>query len=221
MKYRLAIFDLDGTLASSLDTIAECMADTLGAFGFSLPSREEVRTTVGLSLEDSIQALTKGKVSRSQLPDLVKAYRNTYEANGVGSVRLFEGVANLLEGLPSTRVQSALVSNKGRKALDLLLERLKIWAFFDLTLSAEDVDCNKPDPKLFSKYIAPHFVGISKPEVIVVGDSEIDIKFAQAAGLASCWVKYGYGDATKCHRLKPDYEVGDVRELRYVLRGGA
>jgi len=221
MKYRLAIFDLDGTLASSLDAIAECIASTLLAFGFSPPSREDVRATVGLTLEDSFEVLTKGKTSRAQLLELVKVYRDAHEVKGVGSIQLFEGAAKLLEGLPLSGVQSALASNMGRKALDQVLERLKIWAFFDLTLSAQDADCHKPDPKLFSKYIAPHFAGISKQEVVVIGDTEIDIKFAKAAGLASCWAKYGYGDANKCRKFKPDHEVADIRELRHLLKGGS
>lgn len=222
MKYRLAIFDLDGTLASSLDAIAECMAGAFVAFGLCPPSKETVRATVGLTLEESIQSLTKGQVARSQLPLLAKIYREAHEVQAFASIRLFDGAGKLLEGLPSAGIRSALVSNKGRKALDQLLERLKIWAFFDLTLSAQDADCQKPDAKLFAKYIAPHFAEISKQEILVVGDTATDIKFAKAAGLASCWVKYGYGDPAECVKLKPDHEAADIRELRHVLRiGGA
>jgi len=219
MKYRLAIFDLDGTLASSLDSIAECMAAAISAFGFSPPSREEVRATVGLTAEESVAILTKGKVSRTTLPQIVRFYRDLHETDGNASIRLFPGTAKLLEELPSVGTKGVLVSNKGRKALAELLERLKIWAFFDLTLSADDVDCTKPDPKLFTKHIAPHFPDIGKRETIVIGDTETDIHFARAAGLVSCWAKYGYGDAVRCHKLKPDFEVGEIAALRAVLRG--
>lgn len=220
MNYRLAIFDLDGTLASSLDAIADCMTDALVAFGVPPPSRDAVRATVGLTLEDSITRLTNGRLARHQLPQAVEFYRELHETKGLALVRLFDGAGKLLEELPSHGLKSVLVSNKGRRALDQLLERLKIWAFFDLTLSAEDADCHKPDPKLFAKHIAPHFAEIPKQEILVVGDTETDIKFAKAAGLASCWVKYGYGDAAKCGKLKPDHEVADIRELRYALWGG-
>jgi len=219
-KYQLAIFDFDGTLVSSLESITECMTTALHAFGFPLPSPEEVRRTVGLTLEDSVSILTKRKVSAAQLPEVVKFYRGLHETKGPASVRLFDGAGKLLEQLPSRGIQSVLVSNKGRNALNQILERLKIWAFFDLTLSAEDADCNKPDPKLFTRYVAPHFAEIPKEHTIVIGDSETDIQFAKAAGLASCWVRYGYGDPGKCHKLKPDYEVDNVEELHNLLRAG-
>jgi phosphoglycolate phosphatase len=64
MKYRLAIFDFDGTLASSLDGICECMTEALTTFGYRAPTREEVRTTVGLTLEESVQILTKKRARR-------------------------------------------------------------------------------------------------------------------------------------------------------------
>jgi phosphoglycolate phosphatase len=219
MKYRLAIFDFDGTLVSSLDAIAECMSDALTAFGYRAPSRDEVRTTVGLTLEESVAILTKRKASAAQLTEIVKFYREQHETKGAALVRLFDGATKLLERLPAHGIKSVLVSNKGRKALNQILERLKIWAFFDLSLSAEDVDCNKPDPKLFTRYIAPQFADIAKAETIMIGDTALDIQFAKAAGLASCWVRYGYGDPAKCQKLKPDHTVANLHELEDVLRG--
>jgi phosphoglycolate phosphatase len=89
-----------------------------------------------------------------------------------------------------------------------------------LTLSAEDVVFNKPSPEPCTKHIAPHFAKISKAETVVIGDTEVDIRFAKGAGLASCRAKYGYGDAGRCHGLRPDYEIGELRDLRDILRVG-
>lgn len=220
MKYRLAIFDFDGTLASSLEGISASMTDALIAFGYRPPSLEELRTTVGLTLEDSIRILTKQRVSDAQLPGIVRLYRDLHDAKSESAIQLFDGAVELLEELPSHGIKSALVSNKGRKGLAEVLERLKIWPFFDLTLGAEDAEHNKPEPELYSRHIAPHFAKISRTETIVVGDAEIDIRFAKAAGLASCWARYGYGDPVKCRALHPDFEIGQIRELRDILRAG-
>lgn len=220
MRYRLAIFDFDGTLASSLDSIHSCMCEAFAAFGIRTPSREDVRATVGLTLEESVSILGDGKVSTSQVHEVVEEYRRIHDAKGGEGVKLFEGAGKLLEELPSHNIKSVLVSNKGRKAMNALLDRLRIWAFFDLTLSAEDVARNKPDPKLFLQDIAPHFDGIPKKETLVIGDTVVDLRFAKAAGLASCWASYGYGDATRCRKLSPDHEVRDLKELRDILRAG-
>lgn len=220
MKYRLAIFDFDGTLASSVEGITACMTATLTAFGYAAPSLEEVKATVGLTLEDSVRILTKRKVPSAQLPAVVKLYRDLHDAKGAPSIKLFDGAVSLLEKLPSHGIKSVLVSNKGRKSLEHLLEKLRIWAFFDLMLSAEDVEHQKPAPELYSRHIAPQFAKIPQSETLVIGDGEIDIRFAKVAGLSSCWARYGYGDAAKCRALHPDYEIGNLEELRDILRAG-
>lgn len=221
MNFRLAIFDFDGTLASTLDSIHTCMCEALAAFGIRAPSREDVRATVGLTLEESVNILGDGKVSTSQIHDVVDEYRRIHNVKGAAGVKLFEGAGKFLEELPSHNIKSVLVSNKGRKGLNTLLEQLRIRAFFDLILGAEDVTRNKPDPKLFSQDIAPHFDGIPKNETLVIGDTDVDIRFAKGAGLASCWASYGYGDEAKCRKLGPDYEVRDLKELRVILRAGS
>jgi len=97
---------------------------------------------------------------------------------------------------------------------------LRIWAFFDLVISAEDVEHNKPKPELYLRHIAPYFAKIPQSDTIVIEDAEIDIRFAKAAGLNCCWVRYGYGDAAKCHALRSEYEIAKISELRDILRGG-
>ena len=196
------------------------MKDVLPAYGHPAPSLDEVRATVGLTLEDSVRILTNRRVSEAQLPAIVKLYRELHDTKAASSIKLFDGVVKLLEELPSHGIKSALVSNKGRKGLDQLLERLRIWAFFDLVLSAEDVEFNKPKPELYSRYIGPHFPNTPRSDTIVIGDAEIDIRFAKAAGLVCCWASYGYGDEAKCRALHPEYEIGNIKELRDILRGG-
>jgi len=220
MKYRLAIFDFDGTLASSLEGISACMNGTLAAFGYPAASLEEVKATVGLTLEDSVRTLARRRISNEQLVLIVKHYRELYDAKGALPIELFDGAAKLLEELPSHGIKSVLVSNKGRNGLSQLLERLRIWAFFDLVLSAEDVQYHKPQPELYFKHIVPAFAKVRQADTLVIGDAEIDIRFAKAAGLACCWARYGYGDAGKCHSFRPDYEIGQLSELRDILRGG-
>jgi phosphoglycolate phosphatase len=175
---------------------------------------------VGLTLEDSVRILTKRRESDAQIAAVVKLYRELHDTKAASSIKLFDGVVELLEELPSHGIKSALVSNKGRKGLDQLLERFRIWAFFDLVLSAEDVRFNKPKRELYTKHIAPHFAAIQASDTIVIGDAEVDLRFARAAGLACCWARYGYGDEAQCRAMHPDYEIGKIGELRDILRGG-
>ena len=57
------------------------------------------------------------------------------------------------------------------------------------------------------------FEGQSPGDFVMVGDTAADIGFAQAAGIASCWVSYGYGDADTCRSMKPDFVVDTLSDL--------
>ena len=71
MLIRTVIFDFDGTLASSLDGLHVCFQEALSRFGYAGPSIDEVRRTVGLTLEESVRILTKGQCDGAQLPALI------------------------------------------------------------------------------------------------------------------------------------------------------
>ena len=72
---------------------------------------------------------------------------------------------------------------------------------------------NKPDPRLYEELIRPRFGREEPLRMIMVGDTHIDLEFARAIGADACWVSYGYGDASKCRAMVPDYEVAHPSEL--------
>jgi len=75
---KLVIFDFDGTLASSLEGITACMGHTFQRFGYPAPSADEVKATVGLTLEDSIRKLTRFACPESAIPAVVGTYRELH-----------------------------------------------------------------------------------------------------------------------------------------------
>jgi phosphoglycolate phosphatase len=219
MKYRLAIFDFDGTLGSSLEGIHECMSSTLIAYGYPAPTPEAVRSTLSLTLEESIRTLTGGRAPEEQIAAIAQLYSGLFQKKATERVALFDGARRLLEAVSEQGTKLVVVSNEGRAALEKVLDRLKIWFVLDLVLSADDVKYNKPAPELYTIHIAPRFSEIAAKETLVIGDTEADIQFAKAAKVASCWASYGYGDPAKCRALKPNYEIGRITDLIGVLQG--
>jgi phosphoglycolate phosphatase len=177
------ILDFDGTLASTFEGIHLCMNETLRTFGFESQSPEVVQRTVGLTLQDSLHLLTDGSLSEKELLGLMQAYRTLYAKKSATVTTLFEGVCDTLHRLRSSGRTLILVSNKGRDGLNHLLEALEIKDLLDVILSADDVVHRKPDERLFAEEVAPLLADRTPSSVIVVGDSEVDIKFAHSAGL--------------------------------------
>lgn len=217
MSVKLIIFDFDGTLASSLEGISACMGKALNLFGYRRPSIDKVRATIGLTLEDSIRKLTRWACPESDIPLVVRSYRNLYEVEGERLTTLFDGASDTLAAVKEAGFATALVSNKGRAALVQLLQQLKVIGYFDVTLSADCVQHRKPSAALYSAHIATVFPHIDPKEILVVGDTESDLRFAANIGARSCWAAYGYGDAATCTALMPAFTISTVPELRDVL----
>ncbi|HEX7159032.1 MAG TPA: HAD hydrolase-like protein [Edaphobacter sp.] len=212
-----AIFDFDGTLASSLEGIFACMQETLAHYGFSQPTLDEVRRTVGLTLEESMHRLTQGRCRELQTSEMIAFYRALHTAKAAPLTRLFEGAHAVLAELRAQGFFTVLVSNKGRAGLHQLLDQFAMSNAFDLVLSAEDAAFRKPDPRLYTEHIAPLLPHPPNAQTVVVGDTETDILFAKNAGLISCWAAYGYGDPERCKSLSPNLVVATLADLPAVV----
>jgi phosphoglycolate phosphatase len=55
-------------------------------------------------------------------------------------------------------------------------------------------------------------------QILMVGDTELDILFAKKSGMSCCWVSYGYGDAQRCRALKPEHEIASIAELPMLVQ---
>src|SRR5713226_8935707 len=151
-RIKLIIFDFDGTLASSLEGITACMGKALQLFGYQRPSADKVRATIGLTLEDSIRKLTKWACPESDIPLVVRTYRNLYDIEGARLTTLFDGATETLTAVKAAGIKTVLVTNKGKAALVQLLGQLKISEYFDLTLSADCVQHHKPSGALYTAH---------------------------------------------------------------------
>jgi phosphoglycolate phosphatase len=211
------ILDFDGTLASSLEGIWTCMRETLAHYNFADPTLQQVRTTVGLTLEESIHRLTEGRCEEPLTSEMVKFYRALHTTKAARLTSLFEGAIQTLTELRARNIFTILVSNKGRAGLHQLVTQLEIASYIDIVLSAEDVNFRKPDAHLYTEHIA-HLIPSNKTsQTLVVGDTETDILFAKNANLVSCWATYGYGDAQRCKALSPDFELHKLTDLPALI----
>lgn len=59
--------------------------------------------------------------------------------------------------------------------------------------------------------------GLSAGDVLVVGDTEADIRYARNIGARSVWCSYGYGEQERCRELKPEFVVGGLEEVKGLL----
>jgi phosphoglycolate phosphatase len=213
MRFKLVVFDFDGTLASTIEGITVCMRQALESFGYPAPSDGEIRATVGLTLEHSIKQLTNSACEDFKIPAVVRCYRDLYVTQGVPRTRLFDGTEDMLKAVKTAQIKTVLLSNKGNSGLLQLLHQLEIDSYFDLVLGADRVKYHKPSSDLYEAHVASEFPDLAPEETLIVGDTESDLCFAANIGARSCWARYGYGNTAACEALKPDFTISAIKEL--------
>ena len=211
------VFDFDGTLAATLEGIYACVCETLSRFGYAKPSLSEVRSTIGIPLEDGLQRLTAAQRNDSSFHKLVKVYRAVHYERAGPLTTLFRGTLETLSALRSMHMQMILVSNKSGSGLRRQIKQFGIDQYMDIVLGVDDTSFRKPDGRLFEQNFAPHLAAPGGSQVLMVGDTELDILFAKNAGLRSCWASYGYGDEDACKALAPDFILPDITELPALI----
>jgi phosphoglycolate phosphatase len=219
-SYKALVLDFDGTLASTLEDVALCMVKTFRAFGLPPPTSGDVLPTMGLPLEEAFRKLLGGGCSAQNLQEWVRVYRDLYASSGAPRTRLFPGAAEFLGRAHANGVRTVLVSNKGKAAIHLTLSRLGVLERLTMVLAGDSSDARKPDPLLYQYEIRPKIQPCSDEEVLVVGDTEIDLQFANNCGLDSCWVSYGYGNPEKCLACGPTYVADSLPQIMPVISEG-
>jgi len=121
------------------------MRETLTHYNFADPTLQQVRNTIGLTLEESMHRLTQGLCEEPLTSEMVKFYRALHTTKAAPHTRLFDGAIPTLAELRARNIFIILVSNKGRAGLHQLIAQLKIADYIDIVLSAEDVAHRKPD----------------------------------------------------------------------------
>lgn len=178
------LFDLDGTLLDTLDDLTASTNAALSAFSLPPRTRDEVRRFVGNGAERLIRLALPGKETDPPVEEVLKAFREHYNAHCLDRTRPYVGI---LEALEALSMPAAIVSNKPDSAVKPLCSRF----FPGIPAFGETADCpRKPAPDMLFRGLA----ALSADRCVYVGDSEVDILTAKNAGVPCLSVLWGFRD---------------------------
>lgn len=219
---RLVIFDVDGTLVDSQGDIVASMQGAFAAENLSPPPREIILSIVGLSLPHAIAELAPDQ-SPSAVARMVDAYKDSYAAlrikGGAGSSPLYPGASEALEQLGREDwTVLAIATGKSRRGLTALLESHDLGRHF-VTAQVADDHPSKPHPSMILTCLAE--TGVAPDRAVMVGDTRFDMDMAQAAGIRSIGVSWGYhpADTLQADRVISRFE--QLPEAIDTVIGGA
>jgi phosphoglycolate phosphatase len=215
-KYKVIVFDYDGTLFDTRPAIFHCIQRAFAKCRRPIPALEAVAGTVrtGLPLQETFFVLDKNlRAERTALNEIIKTYRQIYLDESTPLSKPFAGVRDTLRDIHAIGAKCVVVSNKGIAAIRQSLDQNRLSSFVDVVFGDEPGLPKKPDPAILLDHILPRYAQLQREQTVGVGDTEIDILLARRTGIPCCWASYGYGETERCRALEPEHEISSIEEL--------
>lgn len=208
--WRGVLFDLDGTLADTVELILRSYRHTMQThLGAALPD-ERWLATIGMPLRTQLLGFARDEVEAAAMLETYTVFQRSVHDQ---MVRPFPGACAVLAELKTRGAHLAVVTSKRNEVARRTLEVCALWDAVDVVVGADDVVRGKPDPE--PVYLALDALGLreSADEVLFVGDSPYDLRAGRAAGTRTAAVSWGAFGRSALEAEAPDYFVDSLDEL--------
>ena len=190
--YKACIFDLDGTLTDTLDSLTFSVNETLKEMELPAITREQCRTFVGngsrVLLEKSLEAA--GDKGLTRIGEALQRYERIFRTGCTYHVVPYDGILDMLKGLREAVIACAVLSNKPDSNARSVVEEIFGTDTFSRVQGQKEGIPRKPDPAAALEIAKT--LGAAPSEILYIGDSEVDIATGMAAGMKTIGVSWGF-----------------------------
>lgn len=186
---KLCMFDLDGTIADTIEDLANAMNYALNKNGFVSHNIEAYKIFVG----DGIIKLAQRASASDDInvhKKIVASFDEYYSLHLTDNTKPYNGCIQMLSELEKLGIKLGVLSNKPHKYVDRILSKLYPNFNFVCRLGKREGFEPKPNPKALLQELEK--LKIKKEECLYIGDSNVDILTAKNAGVHSCGVTWGF-----------------------------
>ena len=190
-KYKGVIFDLDGTLADTIEDIAASMNRALGLRGFPELEAAEYRNKVGWGIERLAFLSLPPEARQNELAkEISLKAAELYAENPLVHSRPYPGIEELLGALKAAKIKTAVLSNKPHPTALKVIAGLFPPDTFHAVKGEIFGDKRKPDPSTVWELLVD--LDLTPANIIFIGDSEIDMETAVSSSCFPLGVSWGY-----------------------------
>ena len=191
---KACIFDLDGTLTNTLESMTYSVNLTLEEMGLSKITKDQCRLFVGngarVLIEKSLKAA--GDTDASRIEEGMEIYGRIFDRNCTYHVTPYEGIPEMLKALKDKGIQLAVLSNKPDRQTVKVVKAIFGEELFDYAHGQKEGIRRKPEPD--GVWYLMEQMHVSKEECLYIGDSEVDAATGRNAGLKTIGVLWGFRD---------------------------
>ncbi|QQZ10363.1 pyrophosphatase PpaX [Heyndrickxia vini] len=209
-KITTILFDLDGTLIDTNELIISSFLHTLNGYYPDQYKREDVLPFIGPSLYATFSSIDKERTE-----EMIENYRAYNLENHDLLVKEFNGVFETLQTLHQNGFKMAIVSTKKRDTIIRGLKLTNLDQFFDIIISLDEVEHEKPHPEPVQK--ALKLLHSTPNEAIMVGDNFHDILAGKNAGTLSAGVAWSAKGRAYIESFNPDFLLEEMQDLINIV----
>ena len=210
---KACIFDLDGTLTNTLESMTYSVNLTLEEMGLSKITKDQCRLFVGngarVLIEKSLKAA--GDTDASRIEEGMEIYGRIFDRNCTYHVTPYEGIPEMLKALKDRGIHLAVLSNKPDRQTVKVVKEIFGDNIFDYAQGQKDGIRRKPEPD--GVWYLMEQMQVSKEECLYIGDSEVDAATGKNAGLKTIGVLWGFRDRKTLETAGADHLIERPEEL--------
>lgn len=214
MSYKALILDLDGTLVESLPGIKSSANLAFAEKGFPQRNTEEIRSFIG----DGSWVFFKRALPNEQdnvISEVEACFKKHYPIEWKTGTIVFGGIYALLKKCEKLGIKLTILSNKPHPFTEEIVSTLFADIKFEIVMGQTESIKKKPAPDGTNLIIKK--LGLTKEEVLFIGDSTVDITTAHNAKIDCAAVTWGYEEIDQIHASNPKYIANTVEELNPII----
>lgn len=212
--YKLAVFDMDGTILDTLEDLKDSTNFALEKCGYPTRSYDEVRRFVGNGIRKLIERAVPEGLTVEQIDRVHEVFTEHYKVHCADKTKAYDGIKPLLEKLRASGVKTAVVSNKADYGVQELCKEY-FDGLFDYAVGEREGIRRKPAPDAVNE--ALRVLGIDKSEAVYIGDSDVDFETAKNAELPCISVLWGFRDEEFLREKGATQFVRDPAEIYDII----
>lgn len=212
--YKLAVFDMDGTILDTLEDLKDSTNFALEKCGYPVRTYDEVRRFVGNGIRKLIERAVPEGLTTEQIDRVHEVFTEHYKVHCADKTKAYDGIKPLLEKLRASGVKTAVVSNKADYGVQELCKEY-FDGLFDYAVGEREGIRRKPAPDAVNE--ALRVLGIDKSEAVYIGDSDVDFETAKNAELPCISVLWGFRDEEFLREKGATLFVRDPAEIYDIV----
>ena len=211
--YKVCIFDLDGTIADTVESIAHVGNQTLRAFGLPEIPVKDYNFYAGDGADVQVKRMLAAVPGGDKVDyeEVRTQYRKWFAENPFYHVKPYDGILELLEGLKAQGIKIAVLSNKPHGAAVEVVHKIFGQDMFHKIQGQTSEIPRKPSP-IGALAVVKEF-GALPQECLYCGDTNTDMDTGKAAGMFTIGVTWGFRPRTELEEHHADKIVDQPSEI--------